>query len=87
MGQPRRFLGWEIKVKIKVKGSGQGRPLHTGKGKSNVNVKGTRCGRRSVPPLRTERARMGHPRRFLGWEVKIQIKIKINVKGSGQSLP
>ena len=50
------------------------------KDRGYTNVNGERCGRPSVPPLRTERARMGQPRRFWGYEVKV----KINVRGNGQ---
>ena len=82
----RRFFGSEVKVKIKVKGNGQECPFYTGKFKGNINVKGQRCALLCVPPLRQaqgrllrkERARMGHPRRFFGLEIKVKIKVKGN---------
>jgi hypothetical protein len=65
------------------------RPPHT------VNVKGARCRRLYLPPLRQaqgrllrrKRARMGHPRLFLGRDVEGETNVKSKVKNGGQSLP
>jgi hypothetical protein len=70
-----------------------------GQGQKQDQLQERRCRRPSVPPLRQaqgrllrkERARMGHPQRFLGREVKVKIKVKIevkiNVNGSGRGRP
>jgi hypothetical protein len=55
----------DIKIKPNIKGNGQEFPFHTGKVKSNVNVKGECCGRLCVPPF-AKNAKDGAPSAFFG---------------------
>jgi hypothetical protein len=55
-----RAFGIKVKIKVNVKGNGQECPFHTGKSKSNVNVK-TALRASVVPTSRKGREKWGTP--------------------------